>query len=644
LAKTFQPSLQKCFWGLLLSSCFLFSSIGHAADPGESTGIQDFGEIPPKLSGKYGGQLVLTTASDPKSFNDILAKETSTTLVTGLIFEGLTRTNAFTTKVEPHLAQSWDVSDDGLEWTFFLREDVFWSDGYPFTADDVVFTFNYLIYNPYIPSSARDIFTIDGRPFKVEKVDEHTVRFILPVKFAPLLRGMGQAILPEHKLKQIVDAGRFNFSWGIDTDPSEIVGTGPYRLARYDPGQRLVFERNPRYWRRNPEGDRLPYLERVVYLIVQDQNATLLKFLEGTIDSYDFRGMDYPLLKPREEKGNFTIFNLGPDTGSNFIILNQNRGVHPETGRPFVDSVKLSWFTDINFRRAVAHAIDKEKMIEIVKNKLGYPQHSAMGPGTGFFDNPHVPEYEYNLPQAREILKQAGFMDRNDDGIIEDPQGRRVEFNLYTNASNTERVDIASIIRRDLEKLGMKVNFLSLEFNTLVSKLNATFEWDAIILGLTGGIEPHFGKNVWNSNGQLHLWYPQQGSPATEWERRVDEIFLKGVQELEEHKRKEYYDEFQVIIATQLPVIYTVLDARLSAVRNKFGNLQPANYGGVFHNIEEIYIKDNAIEAISKHLVRGPPQLSSPSSGCGQSGTPHPGSPDPCGNFLKSPLQGENKR
>ncbi len=589
----FPSSLQKCFWGLLLSCWCLFPSAGHAADPGGAAGarVQNREETPSASSNKYGGQLVLATSSDPKSFNDILAKETSTTLVTGLIFEGLTRTNAVTTKVEPHLALSWDVSADGLQWTFFLRQDVLWSDGHPFTADDVVFTFHDLIYNPDIPSSARDIFTIDGQPFKVEKVDDHTVRFTLPVKFAPLLRGMSQAILPKHKLKQVVEDGRFNFFWGIDTPPSEIVGTGPYRLSRYDPGQRLVFERNPKYWRTGAGGDRLPYLNRIIYLIVQDQNATLLRFLEGTIDSYDFRGMDYPLLKPMEGKGNFTIFNLGPDMGSNFILFNQNKGVNPETGKPFVDPMKLSWFTDVHFRRAVAHAIDKERMIEIVKNKLGYPQHSAMGPGAGFFDNPHVPEYEYNLPKATEILKQAGYIDRNGDGVLDDSQGRRVEFNLYTNASNTERVEIASIIRRDLEKLGMKVNFLSLEFNTLVSKLNATFEWDAIILGLTGGIEPHFGKNVWNSNGQLHLWYPQQESPATEWERRIDEIFLEGVQELDENKRKEYYDEFQTIVATELPVIYTVLDARLSAVRNKFGNLQPTNYGGIFHNVEEIYIK-----------------------------------------------------
>jgi len=543
-------------------------------------------------SSKFGGELVLSTTSDPKSFNDIIAKETSTTLVTGHIFEGLTTTNAFTTKVEPHLAKRWEVSEDGLRWTFHLRKDVVWNDGQLFTADDVVFTFNDLIYNPDIPSSARDIFTIKDQIFKVEKIDDYTVRFTLPVKFAPFLRGMGQAILPKHKLKTIVDNGEFNFTWGINTPPREIVGTGPYKLVKYDPGQRLIFDRNSQYWKHSTQGDRLPYLNKIIYLIVQNQDVALLKFIEGATDYYGFRGMDYPLLKPLEAERNFTVYDLGPDTGSNFILFNQNTSFKSETGKTYIEPHKIAWFTNDEFRRAVAHAIDKEKMIEIVKNKLGYSQHSPIGPGAGFFHNSDVTKYDYSLKKAKVILKEAGFIDRDNDGFIEGPQGNKVEFNLYTNSGNTERVDIAGIIRYDLEQLGMKVNFLILEFNTLVSKLNATFEWDAIMLGLTGGIEPHFGKNVWNSNGQLHLWYPQQESPATDWEKRIDELFFQGVQELDENKRRVYYDEFQKIVSDKLPVIYTVLGSRISAVRNKFENLQPTNYGGVLHNLEELYFKE----------------------------------------------------
>ena len=199
---------------------------------------------------KHGGQLVLASSSDPKSFNDIVAQETSTTMVTELIYEGLVRTNAVTLKEEPSLAESWEVAADGREWIFHLRQGVVWNDGQPFNADDVLFTFNDLIYNEKIPAPARDIFTIEGQKFKVEKIDNLTVKFTLPVKFAPFLRGMSQAILPKHKLQKAVQEDRFNFSLGIDTPPEEVVGTGPYKLVRYNPGERLVFQPFFQIWLR----------------------------------------------------------------------------------------------------------------------------------------------------------------------------------------------------------------------------------------------------------------------------------------------------------------------------------------------------------------------------------------------------------
>ncbi len=540
---------------------------------------------------RYGGSLILSSTSDPKSFNDITAQETSTHTVTGNIFEGLTRLNAITLKVEPALAQSWEVSQDGRTWTFHLRPKVVWNDGQPFTADDVIFTFNDLIYNEDIVSSARDIFKIGDEIFKVEKVDDLTVRFILPVKFAPFLQSMSQSILPKHKLAKAVAEKKFNFTWGIDTPPAEIVGTGPFKLASYRPGERFVLVRNPLYWKQSASGQALPYLDRIIYLIVQNQDTAMLKFLDGEVDLISLRGFEYPMIKPRELKGNFTVYDSGPDFGSSFLVFNQNVGLNPKTQKPFVDPVKSKWFLDINFRRAIAHAIDKTKMIEILMNGLGYPQNSDMSQSAGFFYNPNVAIYEYDLIKAKKILSDSGYRDHDGDGVIEDSDGHPIEFNLFTNSGNVERVQIASIIRHDLQSLGMKVNFLSLEFNTLVTKLNATFDWDAIVLGLTGGIEPHFGKNVWHSTGGLHLWYPKQEVPATAWEKRVDEIFDQGVQELDENKRKALYDEFQVIISRQLPLIYTVLNSNLYAVRNKFGNLQPTSFGGAFHNIEEIYIK-----------------------------------------------------
>ena len=216
----------------------------------------------------------------------------------------------------------------------------------------------------------------------------------------------------------------------------------------------------------------------------------------------------------------------------------------------------------------------------------------AMSPSSGFFYNSALTVYDYNLDKARGILKQAGFKYRHGGRTLEDSQGHRIEFNLYTaDAGTTGQVQMAAIIRSDLENIGMKVNLVPVEFNTLVNKLMSSFDWDMAMIGLTGGVEPHFGQNVWRSSGGLHLWDPRQEAPATAWEKRMDEIYDQGARQLDENKRKVLYDEFQRIVAEELPVIYTVLNMDMYAVRNKFGNLKPTVNGGAFHNIEEIYIK-----------------------------------------------------
>ena len=547
------------------------------------------GEYKPKI-GVYGGRLIRSTISNPKSFNPIIAKETSTTAITGYIFEGLTTVSGITNDVEPNLAKAWETSADGLTWTFHLRDDVKWNDGRPFTADDVVFTFRQLVYNKDIPSSSRDIFTIDGKEVQVTRVDDHTVTFKTPVKFAPFLRGLNQEILPKHILEGTVNGGTFNSSWGVDAGPEEIVGTGPFMLERYEPSQRVLLKRNPHYWRKDVEGNRLPYLDGVTVLIVPNIDVSLLKFQEGETDFYSLRGSDYPILKPLEKEKGFTVYRTGPATGTNWISFNQNPESNPETGKPFVDPTKLKWFKNVQFRRAVAHALDRQAMIDLAMNGLAYPQHAAMSPSAGFFYNDNVKKYEFDAEKSKSILAEAGFKDRDGDGYIEDSDGNKVEFNLFTNAENNVRVKLSAIVRKDLEAIGLQVHFTPLEFNNLVDKLGVTHDWDSILLGFTGGVEPHFGKNVWHSTGQLHEWYPRQEKPATPWEARIDEIFDTGVQELDKNKRKTLYDEWQVIVSEQLPLIYTILPESIFAVRNKFGNLHPTPLGGAFHNLEEIYI------------------------------------------------------
>ena len=540
---------------------------------------------------RYGGTLYLYTISDPKSFNPIIAKETSTTAITRFLFEGLTTIDGITGEVKPHLALSWEIAEDGKTFVFKLREDVKWFDGKSFTADDVVFTFNQLIYNPAIPNSAADIFKIGGKPFQIEKIDTYSVKFTLSAPFAPFLRSMSQEILPKHILEKFVTEQSFNTVWGVDTVLAEVIGNGSFKLEKYEPGQMIVLRKNSLYWKKDNEGNRLPYIEKIVFIILKNEDMALLKFLEGKIDYYGLRGSDFPILKPKESTGDFIIYRTGPVFSSSFLFFNLNDELNSDTGENFIPFKKLEWFSNLNFRKAVAHAMDKQSMIDIVLNGLGSPQDSALSPAATIFYNPDVRKYQYDLKKAKDILKEAGFFDRNGDGFLEDKEGNTLEFNLFTNSNSTERVEIAGIILEDLKKIGLKVNFVQLEFNTLVTKLTSTYDWDAILLGLTGGIEPHFGANIWLSSGGLHMWHPKQKTPATSWEKRIDEIFEEGVSELNIEKRKKLYNEWQAIIADKVPFIYTVLPENIMAIRKKFGNLKPTAIGGAFHNIEEIYIK-----------------------------------------------------
>jgi peptide/nickel transport system substrate-binding protein len=555
------------------------------------------------VAGHYGGTLVVTSfGGDPKTFNPITHNETSSLEVLQFVFEGLVDDDVVNEGTRPALAKEWQVSGDHQIYDFNLREDVKWFDGRPLTADDVVFSFNELVYNKNIICAARDILTINGKKINVIKTGKYSVRMVLPFKFAPFLKmitGGSVPIVPRHLLQKSVKEKKFSSTWEVNTPVAEIVGTGPFMITKYEPAQRLILSRNPNYWKKDGQGNALPYLDKIIFLYCQDMSAELLKFKNSESDYYYMRGEDFPVLKPLEREGNFTIYNLGPPLGDVFLIFNQNTGINKNTGKPLVNPVKLKWFRNRRFRQAAAYCIDREAMINIVHNGLAQKQHSPVNEAAGIFHNPNLKKYDYNLDLAKRILREEGFIDRNEDGVLEDGEGNPVEFSLFTNAGNTDRKKYCEIIRKDLETIGMKVHFSLLEFNNLVDKLDHSYDWEAIVLGLTGSPDPHSGNNVWQSSGRTHQWFPYQKKPSTPWEARIDEIFNLAAQEMDLAKRKALYNEWQNIYAEELPYIILVSKFRLFAVRNRFGNVNPvpiaegayAHKKKFFHNIEEIFVK-----------------------------------------------------
>lgn len=560
-------------------------------------------------------QLVLTSLSEPKTFNPALNQEFPNILL--FCFRGLTAENGVTGEVEPFLAESWEFSDDQRRVVFTLREGLKWSDGMPLTADDVVFTFRDVIFNESIPTDDRDAFRIgvDQVLPEVRKVDSRRVEFIMPEPFAPLLRALagptGVNILPRHVLQdavQTLDADGnpiFVSTWQTNADPTQIVINGPYQMESYATAERIVFRRNPYFWKRDRNGQSLPYIDRIVWQFLGSDDTQLLRFRSGELDavgdSGPIRPEDFSLLKREEDRGNFTVYNGGPRSGTLFVVFNLNQA-KDDQGRPFVNPVRSRWFNTLEFRRAIAHAINRDRLINNVYRGIGEPQNSPISVQSPYYRSPEegLLTYDYDPDRARELLQAAGFT-YNSVGQLLDSEGNRVEFTLNTNAGNEVREGLGSQIKDDLAQIGIQVNFRPIDFNTLIGKLSAGRDWESILIGFTGSIEPNEGANLWTSQGGLHMFNlgPLPGQPpitdwvVSDWEREIDRLFQQGARELDEARRKEIYGEFQQIVQEQVPVIHLVNALAMMAARDRLDGI---NYSGLpswgLWNIEEIRIKE----------------------------------------------------
>ena len=542
--------------------------------------------------GKFGGTFVSSTIGEgPKTFNPFNTKDNISAQMSEIMYDGLVTTNPVTGETIPKLAKLFSVN--GKEYIVNLRHGLKWSDGKPITADDVVFTWQNIIFDGFGNTSTRDSVMIDGKLPTVEKIDDYTVKFVTPEPFAPFLRMLSSPIAPKHIFQPAVNRGReyFDGFLSTNTNPKEFVTSGAFRLKEYVPAQRVVFERNPNYYEINKDGKKLPYLDKLVYLIVGDINNQVLKFEGGELDEISLQGANVARFKEMEKHSDFSVFNIGPDTGTMYLSMNMNNRKN-EKGKYYVDQKKQVWFQDKNFRQAVDYAIDRKNMVFNIANGLGYP---LFTPETlnSIFLNKKLKPYDKNIEKSKELLKKSGFT-WDKAGHLIDKFGNHVEFDLYTNAGNTEREAIGVMVKQDLEDLGMKVNFKPIEFNSLVNKLMASLDWDMVIMGFTGSpLEPNGGKNVWLSDGTLHIFNQRlerdANSPRYAFEKRIDYLYTQGALATKFEDRKKYYDEYQAIVYNEKPLIYIYSPIRIVALRKKFKNIYPTSLGGVTHNIEEIW-------------------------------------------------------
>ncbi|MGI0494909.1 ABC transporter substrate-binding protein [Alkalinema pantanalense CENA528] len=551
-------------------------------------------------------ELIISQTSNPKTFNYALSNESPN--VFGYLYEGLINENTLTGELEPIQAESWEVSPDKKRVIVTLRPDLKWSDGQPLTADDVVFSFRDVYFNPDIPTDIQDVLKIgkDRKLPTIRKIDDRRVEFTTPEPFAPFLRQLGLAILPKHVLEATVrekvdGKPKFLSTWTTETDPKQIVCNGMYVLDSYTPNQRVIFKRNPNYWRKDQKNQQQPYIERIVWKSVENQNTELQQFRSGGPDLVEpIRPEDFALLKQEEKRGKFTLYMGGPRQIFTFVAFNLNQG--KRNGKPLVDPVKSKWFNNVKFRQAVAYALDLDRMNTNLFRGLGSRVHSSIVQQSPFYLPPEkgLKTYNYNPERARQILQSAGFKYTSDNKLV-DADGNPVKFTITTNASNVLRVQMISQIKQDLAQIGMEVALSAIDFNVLSDKVDNSMDWDAVLMAYGGGgLDPHGGSNMWLTDGRSHLFNqkpgpsapPVEGRVVSDWEKEIEQLYIKGAQELDETKRKQIYNQFQQIAQEQVPFIYLVNARIMAAVRDRIKGVRYPEGGEALWNLHELKVED----------------------------------------------------
>lgn len=535
--------------------------------------------------GKFGRTLNLSTfGSGPKTFNLWASSDNTSSTLGRLMFDSLFEDDPDSGDIVPHLAKSYKILDSGRTIVVTLRKGIKWSDGVSITSDDVVFTWNKIVFDGLEGSGFQSLCQIDGKYPTVRKIDDKTIEFMTHVVFAPFLRQIGYPPLPKHVLEPLINTPNkdpkklFLAFWSTDTKPEDFVTSGPFRLSRYVQGERIEFVRNPDYFVVNTKGKKLPYFNRIVYSITQDKSLELFKFLANEIDVISLLGEDVSLVKNLEEKKNYTTVNLGPSSGTEFLVFNLDRTAQGAYAR---------WFNNLYFRQAVSHSIDRLGIVDNVLSGVGKPLFTSESLPSIYLNKKIADGYPQNLELSRTLLSKGNFKwDKN--GALLDSDGQKVTFTILTNAENSTRQAIGVIIQDDLKKLGIEVNLRPLDFNTLIGRLDSS-NWEAVIIGLTGGFfEPNEGANVWKLNGRLHM-FDQKPHKPRDWELEIDRIFNEATRYVDFQSRKKLYDRFQQIVYEKLPFIYLVSPTRIIAIQNSLGNVRPTVYGGALYNLESIY-------------------------------------------------------
>lgn len=534
----------------------------------------------PYAIGKPGGTWVTGLTSDPKTFNTLTARDADSRNVIDVLYDYLVDYDPLTREFTPRVAESFRVETHEETGTmdvhFTLRNNLYWTtaDGKTrekVTADDVVFWYDEIEGDPTLqmPGYSSQFVTMpDGSSSRttIEKTGPLSFVFRYPRIVANPFLMSNMSFGPRYvfeKVKREGGAEALLELHSIDTDPVTLPSMGPYHVTEYTPGVRVVLTRNPDYWKKDREGNTLPYKERIIMKIIPNRNTEYLLFQNGETDSYGLRPEDLSELAGKENP-DYTVYNGGPSESSAFLCFNQNPDNLPEH--------LFSWFTQTGFRQAMSCLVNRERIAAQVHRGLAQPAEYFFSRSNPFYDPNIRLDYTYNPKRAVRILKKEGFSP-DDQGTMRDPEGRAVEFSLYVGVENNTGIDTANIFADECSRIGIKVNVKPIDFQKLVDMLMNTYDWDAVMVGLGANSFPEMGSNVWQSSGNFHLWRPLQKTPATDWEARIDYLYNEGAHTADQEKALPIWNEYQKLILEQCPFIYLVYPNSFMAVRNKWGNV-----------------------------------------------------------------------
>jgi peptide/nickel transport system substrate-binding protein len=530
------------------------------------------------VEGRPGGNLVVSVTADPATFNRMLATSVANASVTDRLSADLVHINRLTFELEPSLAKRWDVGKDGKTYTIHLRRGLRFSDGSPFSADDVLFTFQAL-FDPATETVLADQLKTDGGFPSVSKIDSHTIRLVFPRPVGMNLRALASIpVLPRSRLLRALQGGAFNTAWGPSASPGEIVGMGPFRFKEYQRGVKIVLEKNPYYWKKDKSGNALPYLDTITFLILRDRNSEALRFQAGEIDLLNsLNAENFANLRRAQPEGHFSLRDNGPGLAQDYLWFNLNPGKN-RSGKPFVDPEKAAIFARAEFRRAVSHALDREGMARSILLSLGSPQYGSISSGNKTWYYPGIPRTQFDPERSRMLLAQLGLRDSDGDGILEIGASRRpFEIMLFTAKGNLFRERSAQVIKENLARIGLRVTVQAVPPNELVTRVMNSYEYEVVLFGFDPqDVAPDLQTDVWYSFGRNHFWNPGQAKPHTEWEAEIDRLTSRLVSDTDPAARKKVFVQIQEIWARELPAIATLAPNVLTAWNDRVGNVRPS--------------------------------------------------------------------